>query len=50
MNIDLNIGTLLKPISDFQKCPTPQRWNEQVIKPEYSPSLLVEHATCKLKA
>ncbi|TRY29213.1 tRNA isopentenyl-2-thiomethyl-A-37 hydroxylase MiaE [Aliiglaciecola sp. M165] len=46
----MNISELLLPISDFLKCPTPQSWIDEAIKPENLPTLLVDHANCELKA
>lgn len=41
---------LLGPIRSFLKCPTPQSWIDEAIKPEKLPVLLVDHANCELKA
>lgn len=47
---NLNISTLLQPITSFLICPTPQSWIDRAIKPENLPVLLVDHANCELKA
>lgn len=46
----MDISELLQPINIFLKCPTPQRWIDEAIKPENLPILLVDHANCELKA
>ncbi|WP_340680451.1 tRNA isopentenyl-2-thiomethyl-A-37 hydroxylase MiaE [Paraglaciecola sp.] len=46
----MNICELLKPIEIFLKCPTPQSWIDEAIKPENLPTLLLDHANCELKA
>jgi tRNA-(ms[2]io[6]A)-hydroxylase len=47
---DLNVARLLKPINQFLKCPTPQSWIDEAIKPENLENLLIDHCNCELKA
>ncbi len=41
--------TLLQPIYQFLKCPTPQIWLNEAKKPERLPALLQDHLICELK-
>ena len=41
---------LLKPISAFLKCETPDEWVKEAIKPENLSMLLLDHLVCELKA
>ncbi|MFT6777005.1 MAG: tRNA-(ms[2]io[6]A)-hydroxylase [Paraglaciecola sp.] len=46
----MSVELLLKPINTFLKCPTPQAWIDEAIKPDNLPNLLRDHANCELKA
>lgn len=46
----MNVQSLLQPITQFLKCTTPQNWIEEATKPDNSPTLLIDHANCELKA
>ena len=47
---NLNVSTLLNPINQFLKCPTPQSWIDKAIKLENLENLLIDHCNCELKA
>lgn len=46
----MNTAELLAPINNFLKCPTPQSWIDEAIKPENLSVLLTDHLICELKA
>lgn len=46
----MQVSELLKPISLFLHCETPQSWIDEAVKPENLPILLIDHLICELKA
>lgn len=46
----MQVSELLKPISLFLHCETPQSWIDEAVKPENLPVLLIDHLICELKA
>ncbi|WP_087020027.1 tRNA isopentenyl-2-thiomethyl-A-37 hydroxylase MiaE [Thaumasiovibrio subtropicus] len=50
MPIPSQYDSLLAPIYQFLKCPTPDAWIEEAAKAQNLPLLLVDHVNCELKA
>lgn len=46
----MQFDTLLQPINEFLRCPTPKAWLDEAKKPERLPILLQDHLVCELKA
>jgi tRNA-(ms[2]io[6]A)-hydroxylase len=46
----MNIEHLLKPVTDFLHCDTPQAWIDMAKRPEHLSVVLRDHMVCELKA